>query len=54
MVCIYHSAWRGSFRGHDAGLHMESGFRQRRHLERTECIHSEKIVDDHFARLTLY
>ena len=34
MVCIYHPPWRGSLRSHDAGFHLESDLRPRRHVER--------------------
>ena len=34
MVCIHPPAWRRGLRGHDAGFHLESDLRPRRHLER--------------------
>ena len=44
MACIYDSAWRGSIRGNDAGIRMESGFRQRSHLERKSVLTVNRIL----------
>lgn len=41
MVRIYHPTWCGGLRSHDVGIHMESNFWQRCHLERA-CIFAVK------------
>lgn len=44
MVCLYHSARRWNFRGDDVGVHLESGFRKRCHMERTSVFTVKRIT----------
>ena len=44
MVCLYHSARRWNFRGDDVGVHLESGFRKRCHMERTSVFTVKRLT----------